>query len=264
MKVVLSLLVAVAAITLVGSASAGQSFVDPRGEVPGSADIGSVTVTNDLSAGTITFQVGTNWPDWDSNTFFAILVDSDQNPATGTGGFDYVLTGNRQGGTVVNTAQPLVVPAQSSLENGVWTLTARTADIGNPQAISFFVLTQVGPDQRNPYEDRAPDTGTWDYSLVPPPPPTVKTAAARWTGNPVHGKAFRISGVTVSLSDGTVAQGSGTVCAATLAGKRLPGSGPGGCTFRLPKTSKGRRLVVKVTSSYGDTQLLGTYAFRVR
>lgn len=266
MRVLVLLSAALAALVLAGVAGADQSYGDGSGEVAGSADIGAVTVSNDLATGRVTFQVGTNWPAWDPNTFFAILVDSDQNAATGTAGFDYVLTGDRWGGSVVNTVTPHVAQAQSSLAGGVWTITVNSADIGNPQAISFFALTQVGPDQAHPLEDRAPDSGTWTYSLVPPPPPapTVASAAPTWAGRPVHGKTFRVTGLSVALSDGTQATATGVLCSATLAGKRLAGGGPGACAFRLPKTAKGRRLVVKVAGSYGATSVSGIYKSRVR
>jgi hypothetical protein len=269
MRVALLLSAALAALVLAGSAGAGQSYLDRSGEVGGSADIGAVAVSNDLAAGTLTFQVGTNWPGWDPNTFFAILVDSDQNAATGTAGFDYVLTGNRLGGTVVNTVTPHVAQAQSSLAGGVWTLTVNTADIGNPQAISFFALTQVGPDPAHPLEDRAPDTGTWTYSLVPPPPPpppvpTVSAVAPTWIGSPIHGKRFRVTGLMVALSDGTKARAFGVGCSATLAGKRIAGVGSSGCTFRLPKAARGRKLVVNVVGSYAAAPVRATYASRVR
>ena len=263
MRVALLLSAACAALVLAGSAGAG-SYMDSTGEVPGSADISGVSVSNDLSAGTITFQAQTNWPGWDANTFFAILVDVDQNASTGTAGFDYVITGNGHGGTVVNTVSPLVVPAQSSsLSNGLWTVTVRTSDIRNPQAISFFVLTQVGPDQRNPYQDRAPDTGTWNYSLVPqaPPPPatpTIVSAAGTWVGYPTHGKRFHV-GMTLSLSNGTVAKASKVACRASLGGKSFARA----CAFRLPKTSKGRKLVVRAIGTYGKDSYVQTYAFRV-
>ena len=275
MKVLFILFAACAALALAGSAGAGsQSFMDSTGEVPGSADMSGVSVSNDLAAGTITFQVQTNWPAWDPNTFFAILVDSDQSESTGTAGFDYVLTGDRWGGTVVNTSHPLVVPASSSLSNGLWTVTARTADIGNPQAINFFALTEVGPDQANPYTDRAPDTGTWSYSLVPPPPPPpppapgpppppptpdVVSAAGTWAGKPTHGKMFHV-GLAVALADGTTAKARSVHCSASLAGKTFART----CTFRVPKAAKGRRIVVKVAGTYAGGTYAHAYGFRVR
>lgn len=272
MRVILLLLAAVAALALAGSAGAGggQSYMDSTGEVAGSADVSGVSVSSD--GGSFTFQVQTNWPAWDPNTFFAILVDSDQNPATGTAGFDYVVTGDRFGGTVVNTVHPHVDQISSSLANGLWTVTVPSSSIGSPSAIDFFVLTQVGQDQANPYQDRAPNTGTWSYPAAAPPAPapapapapTVASYAARFLSKPTHGRPFRIWGLGVSLSDGTAANAKHMACRATLGGVAFTGAGLGGCSFKLPTTSKGKRFVVTVSGSYARTSLAKSYAFRVR
>lgn len=270
MRVLLVVIAAVAALTLAGSAAADQSYSDPCCDASGGGDVTGVSVATNQSAGTVTFTVQTNLGGLDANTFLAVLLDSDQNPATGTAGFDYVVTGNRYGGTLVNTVTPHVVTAQSSFANGVWTVTVGLDAIGNPKAFDFFVLTQTGPDPRFPEQDRAPDTGVWTYDVVPPPPPppppapTVASVAPTWHGSPVHGKVFRVTGLAVGLSDGTKASVSSVTCAATLAGRRLGGAGAGGCSFALPKSAKGRRLVVTVRGAYGAAHLARTSAFRVR
>jgi hypothetical protein len=267
MRVVLAACAAIAALTLAGSAGAGsQSYLDPGGDSAG-ADISGVSVVTDPAAGTITFQVQTSLGGWEPNTFLAVLIDADQNPATGSSGFDYVAAADAQGGTLINISHPYVTQESSTMTNGLWTETIHASDIGNPSAFDFFVLTQTGPDPRNPLEDRAPDAGTWTYPAAPPPPPppppapTVVSAAATWVGTPVHGKAFRIGGIAVTLSDGSRAAASGVACTATLGGKAIPARG---CVLRLPKTAKGRRLVVRVAGTYGAAPVGGTYAFRVR
>jgi hypothetical protein len=267
MRVVLAACAAIAALTLVGSAGAGQqSYMDATGDSAG-ADVSGVSVTTDPGAGTITFQVQTNLGGWDENTFLAVLVDADQNTATGTSGFDYVLAAAQHGGTLVNTVTPHVVQEPSTLVNGLWTETIRAADIGNPSAFDFFVLTQTGPDPHFPIEDRAPDTGVWTYPTAPPPPPpppapTVSAAAVTHSAIvPTHGKTFRITGLALSLSDGTSAVAAGLNCSAWLGGKALAVRS---CAYRLPKTAKGRRLVVRVSGVFGVTPVSGTYASRVR
>ena len=265
-----------AALALTGAALGGsQSYMDSTGEVPGSADVSGTSVTDDGS--TITFQVQTNLGDWAPNTFFAVLVDSDQNSATGTAGFDYIVTGDHFGGTVVSTGTRVVVQTPSSLSNGLWTVSLPASVIGNPSAFSFFVLTQTGPDPVHPNEDRAPDTGTWAYPAAPPAPvptptpppapaptPTVSTVAATYAGKPTHGKSFRVTRLNVALSDGTAAPASRMTCRATLGGRQFIGGGLSGCAFKLPKSSKGERFVVVVTGSFASSSLTKTYAFRVR
>ena len=60
-------------------------------------------------------------------------------------------------------------------------------------------------------------------------------------------------------------RGGSFTCRATLAGKRVKGTGAGGCTFKLPKTAKGKQLVVTVTATPagGKAQTFPAYKFRV-
>jgi hypothetical protein len=39
-------------------------------------------------------------------------------------------------------------------------------------------------------------------------------------------------------------------CTAALGARKLPGGGTGGCTFRIPKKARGKRLVVHLTVGY--------------
>jgi hypothetical protein len=270
MRVVLAAFAAIAALTLASSAGAGQqSYMDPGGD-SGGADVSGVSVTTDPGAGTITFQVQTNLSAWDANTFFAVLIDADQNAGTGQAGFDYIAAADQHGGTLVNIVHPYVIQEPSSLVNGLWTETIRAADIGNSSAFNFFVLTQTGPDPRNPLEDRAPDAGTWTYPAAPPPPPppppapTVSTVGVTYAGLPTHGKSFRVTGLALGLSDGTAAAATGLTCTATLGAKRLAGTGVGGCQFTLPKRSKKQRLTLSVSGAYASSPVAKTSIWRVR
>jgi hypothetical protein len=56
----------------------------------------------------------------------------------------------------------------------------------------------------------------------------------------------------------------GWACSATLAGRPFRGRGPGGCTFRLPRSARGNRLVVTVTVSYLGEVVSGVVTYRVR
>jgi hypothetical protein len=92
----------------------------------------------------------------------------------------------------------------------------------------------------------------------------VSAVAAAYFATPTHGKPFRIYGLNVTLSDGTRATASQLTCRATLGGRQFLGGGLTGCAFKLPKTAKGKRLVVTVTGNYASASLSKTYAFRVR
>jgi hypothetical protein len=69
----------------------------------------------------------------------------------------------------------------------------------------------------------------------------------------------------VTLQTGDTMAAARLNCRATLAGKRLRGTGRGGCTFRLPASAKRKRLVVEVTAApAGGEAETGVQTFRVR
>lgn len=276
LKLMAVIAAAVAALVLTAAASAGETYTDSTGEVAGAVDITTVSVSNDPVAKTVTFAVTTNLTTApDDNTFLAIPIDSDMNVTTGQGGFDYVVVGSNQGFAVVNETTSTPVPESGSVANGVWTVTVPAADIGNPLAFRFGVLTETGPDPNNPIDDVAPDTGVWLYALdqapvtapSPAPKPVVPQVSfvtPAYAGTPKAGKPFRISSLAVHLSTGTTVKATALRCTATLGGKHLAGSGTGGCTFRLPATAKGKKLVVHVKGKYRSVGVGGAYTFKVK
>jgi hypothetical protein len=280
-------LAAVAALVLAGAAAADQTFNDSTGETSGSADISSVAVVNDPAGGTITFTVATNMTTLEANSEFDVLVDSDQNAATGTssGGFDYLFGLDPSGyffakwnGSAFADAgvkDPFV-----TFSNGTMNFKFAAADLGSPTAINFGVLTFRGPDPNNPVIDQAPDSGLWSYTFVtaappptttttppPPPPPTpvtIDSVTAVYAGVPKHGASFRITKLDVDLSNGVEVKASGLKCSATVGGAHLAGTGAGGCTLHLPKTSKGKKLVVKVSGHYKGKTVSNTIHLTVK
>lgn len=270
---------------LAGTAAADQTYNDSTGETANSADISTVAVSNNPTAGTITFAVTTNMPTMETNAEIDILVDSDSNASTGGNGFDHVFgldTGGWffatwNGSTFADDAN--VNDLQVTYVNGVLTITMAAADLGSPTAFNFAVVSFRGPDPNNPVTDQAPDSGVWTYQMTqpaptPPPTPTptptpspakvVSVGASFAPAAPVHGKTFRVTGFTVDLSTGIETKATGLKCTATLGGKHLAGTGTGGCTFHLKATAKGKRLVVKVTGKYKTATVAKTYSFKVK
>lgn len=258
----------VAALTLAGAAAADQTYTDSTGEVAGAIDVSTVAVSNDPLAGTITFAVTTNYfGPIDGNVNFTIALDTDKNRNTGLQGFDYLVGLNNQGSRAVSMLNlTWHEEPRSSFASGVWTITLPVADIGSPKSFDFRIYTDLGPSP--PREDVAPDTGLWSYELTTPPPPPAPVTVSRTTvsrfGVPTHGKVFRVTGLAVGLSDGTATTAIDARCRATLGRAHLTGTGPGGCTLRLPVTSKGKKLTVKVSGRYGSTPVAGRLSLRVR
>jgi hypothetical protein len=276
---------AVAALALAGAAAADQSFNDSTGETAGSADISTVAVSNDPASGTITFAVTTNMTTLETNSEIDILVDSDKNPATGGAGagLDYLFGVDPSGGYFTKWdgskyADVPITDAAVGFSNGTLVFRVSAADLGNTTGFNFAVLTFRGPDPNNPIVDQAPDSGLWTYNMVtapppptttttPPPPPapvTVNSVTATYAGVPTHGKTFRVTGLTVDLSNGTEVKASSLKCSATLGGAHLAGTGTGGCTFHLSAKAKGKKLTIKVTGKYKAKTVANTVSFKVK
>lgn len=285
MKLLLVAAAAAAALMLAGTALADQTFNDSTNETSGSADISTVAVSNDPTAGTVTFAVQTNLTTLEANSEIDLLVDADQNASTGStsGGFEY-LFGLDPGGWFFSTWNGSDFADAASVTdltvhfvNGLATFTVPVADLNSPQAFNFGALTFRGPDPNNPIIDQAPDSGVWSYTMTTPPPPptttttapppapvTISSVAVASAGVATDGKVFRISGLTVDLSNGVETKAKSLKCSATLGGKHLAGTGTGGCTFHLPKSAKGKKLVVKVTGTYKSSKLAKTKTFKVK
>lgn len=95
---------------------------------------------------------------------------------------------------------------------------------------------------------------------------TVETVDAKFVpALPRAGRVFQAPVVRVKLSDRTTVLAPSYRCVARLGGKLLRGTGRGGCTFRVPKNAKGKRLLVTLFVTYkGVTDEFKPYVFKVR
>jgi hypothetical protein len=150
--------------------------------------------------------------------------------------------------------------------NGLLSVVFHEADIAAVQAFSFGVITFRGADPANPAIDSG---GQWTYTLatapvVKPKPVTVTSTSVVAASPPKAGASFRVAGYAVNLSDGSLVDATAVRCTATLGGKKITGTGAGGCTFKLPKTAKKKRLVVKVSGVYNGARISKTVTYVVR
>lgn len=290
------LAVIIAALVLAGVAAA-DTFTDSTGEDPASADISTVTVTNDPVAKTIAFKVAIgNMPTMEDGAAIAIYLDTDKDPTTdGPYGAESEFTFDNTGGVLsiwdgAEFAPSAATDPTSSYLNGVLSVQFLAADIGSPSGFNFVIATVRGSDPDNSAVDQAPDTTAtvWTYTLqtakTPPPtttttsttttsttttpsgkkgPVKVKSTHALYTGKPKAGKSFVVRGLRVSLSSGTVANATGLKCRATLASKPLKGSGKTGCTFHLVVKAKNKRLIIRATGKYRTTPVHATVSWNV-
>jgi hypothetical protein len=292
------LAVLIVALVFAGVAAA-DIYTDSTGEDPASADISTVTITNDPTAKTISFQVAiANMPTIEDGAEIDIYLDTDLNQATGgADGAEYVFEFDDtdsvlaawDGAEFNDTG---ATDLTSSYSNGVLSVQFGVADIGSPSGFNFVVGTLRGPDPNNPAIDQAPDTGFWTYTLhtkssppppttttttsttpttttttTPTPPPgkkvTVSSTRAVYTGKPTAGKSFAVRGLRVRLSTGVVAGATDLECSATLAGKAFKGTGKTRCDFHLATRAKGKRLIIHARGKYRTTAVRATVSWKI-
>jgi hypothetical protein len=247
------------------------AITDPAGDSTGAPDITRVTVANS-NAGEILFivQVG-NRNALAANDEVNIVIDSDQNAATGErngdGGDDYVIWidgTERTLGMLRWNGSAWERAADSTLEgtysNG-YIVVINRSELGNTSRFNYYVDTFLQNDTNQ--FDSAPNDVYEEYALGTP---HVQSITPRWApAAPRAGGTFRLSAVQITFETDERAAAASFTCRATLAGKRLRGTGAGGCTFRLPKSAKGKRLVIVVTATPAGGQAASrSVTFRVR
>jgi hypothetical protein len=269
-----ALLVALVTAPGVSAAPAAHnpvSFTDPTGDSGAGPDITGVTISNTV-ANVIHFQIAianaTILPD---NHFVGVFIDADRNPSTGAfGGFEYsIQTAGALGQTLLglwNGTTYAQAPAPSLVKiwvsGGTMTFQISNAVLGNTTGFNFWVATEVLPEAGD-WDDVAPDgTAVYSYGLSTP---HLTGATARFSpAAPRAGRRFSVTSVTLRFGANDQAPAASVRCRATLGGKALRGSGRGGCTFSIPRSAKGKRLVVTITAGSGGQSRTFRSTFRVR
>lgn len=242
---------------------------DPRGDSSGAPDIARVTIANDTLNRILFLIQFWNRDSLVANDLVFVRIDSDRNAQTGKAdrgtGIDYVVEINPPAVTVRRwngtTFERQASTGQAAFSDGYVVLINRS-ELGDTAALRFYVETGIaggGAIQT----DTAPDVAPYEYALSVS---HVEDMLPRWTpAIPRAGATFRLSSLSVTLLTGDTLAAARTSCRATLAGKRLRGTGRGGCTFRLPRSAKGKRLVVDITAApAGGEAEIGRQIFRVR
>jgi hypothetical protein len=248
-------------------------LTDPTGDSNGAPDITRVTVANDLS-GMILFLVQVaNRDGFVANDDVLVYIDSDRSAATGLaergGGVDYLLridtTGQQFG--LARWNGTTFVPTPSTTLRVEWragyVLFVNRSELGGTNSFAFFVRTRLQSHPANP-SDLAPGDGYQPYTVSTPHIDVIRPTFS--PASPRARSTFRLRSVQLAFETGETARAASFACRATLAGKRARGTGPGGCTFKLPKSAKGKRfaITITVTAPGGKAETFRPYAFRVR
>ena len=134
------------------------------------------------------------------------------------------------------------------------------------------MLSPTGePDFANIHVDNAPDPGhgffTYDVRVTPPAL-VVRSSGARPL-RPSAGKLYTRFAV-VGRSDNTPVQAGTTTCRATVAGSALRATssafsaGRASCTFRIPKTAKGKTIRITITVRSQGLAVTRSFSARIR
>ena len=249
------LLVSAVALLLfsAGSATAAQTYQEHAGDAPGGApDVTAMTISHKL-AGDVTFQVAFgNRSTLSGEDAVLVLIDSDQNSATGIEGGDWlvIVVGEAPGlGVLIRSDadEPTgVVPI--AWANQAMTFGLNKAALGVTTAFNFGVVTHTGGAMSAANTEFVPHLGSapLTYSVATEIatiqlPNAVATVKA--------GKVFSIRGSTVKLTTDEVFTPEALTAKATIGGKPVKAQ-PGGLSWKIPKTAKGKKLVVKMTATY--------------
>jgi hypothetical protein len=199
---------------------------------------------------------------------YGVYFDTDLNPVTGGGGvgaeYEITFTGPRAqllrwNGTIFDPATASPVPLAWLPEYGPAMVFKRAA-IGNPTGFNFVLISGNGVDS-----DRAPDSGSWQYTVRPF---TLKLTSFS-VGPARAGKAVTARAVVLRSDFGVRLDKGAIRCAAKLSAHALAGKGKfaGGrvvCTWRLPKTARGRRLSGSVSVTFQGATAKRGFSERVR
>jgi hypothetical protein len=246
-------------------ASNTTTFTDSTGEDPLGPDITTIVVSNDDS-GTITFRINIpNRPQLTADMALVVFLDTDANQSTGDPqvfGADYLI--QLLGGEALlfkwdaTAADYILAATQSSLSfawSGGVTLKINASDLSNSRKLNFNVVALSGlvvdpttgnVDFTNAHRDLAPTVGLYPYEVKVGAPKLVVKTFTHSPASVVAGKTFTLRLIAARSDTGAVLQGGQVTCVGRAGTTRLVAivhrvtGGAAVCTFRIPKTAKGK------------------------
>lgn len=251
-------------------ASNANSWTDPSGDAGNAADLTGIVVAND-DAGKLTFTLtyGNRPAGLTDDDQVQLWLDADESTATGDQyGYDYVLVLDKRGAVVKHaTASGLEDTPASTLSGSAdgTTISIDRTELGNTSKFQFYAVALTRADQSR---DEAPDESdrVFVYSLAAPRPTSVLVTFSPKT--PKAGATFFATVVLVKYDDGnsSIPVGQTITCKATLNARPIRATAKTlGCSWKLPKSAKGKRFSFRITvSNNGSTGTFGPWKFKVR
>jgi hypothetical protein len=256
------------------SASNAVTFTDPTGDSGGAADITTVDVSNDDN-GVITLKV--SLPNRATaeqlSDILVIAINNDPNASNNRGAYPFVLFVFSQGVQVMrfdgSRFVPFDAPSLRATYSSGPTITFDRADFGISTRLAFFAQIR---DQNAKVRDDAPDSSAaYTYVVTIGPPPLAAGPVSAVPTVPVHGKAFSLrlpvtrTDSNTALPDvGVTVRCTGRVGKKAISGRGSYNGGVATCTFRVPKTSRGKALKAMLTLGYQGATISRSFSSRIR
>ena len=203
----------------------------------------------------------------DPGDSYGIYLDTDLNAATGGGdiGAEYQIvldgTGARLEQWDGTTFQPSATSVAVEWADGYGpVLSFDRAAVGKTTGFRLVMVSANGADA-----DRAPDDGTWSYTVTP----LRLVARSLSHGRAVAGQAF-VARMLATRIDFDVPLDEGTIrCAAKIGGRSTSGAGRFAhdrvvCTWRLPRGARGRHLTGSITVTLQGAEASRRFSVTVR
>lgn len=267
-KPVLLVLAAAAVFGFARSAAGAGRYPDPRGDGRPS-DIRRIDVSS-TRAGQVSIRVVMNKVPPGRCGGINLFIDSDADPGTGNpldnAGLEYLLSCNPDTNSlevdrwIPSASSWQAIQAHTaSVSNSATTVkfSINRRELGSTREFNFFVV-HGSPSPAD--ADRAPDSGTFSYSLSAHGPAVKGVLLSTQPRRPRAGAPFRVARPLLRIATpaaGAVAADSFR-CRGTIGDQSLVGTGSGHCTLAVPRAAKGNKLVLVVAFTYEG----GRYARR--
>jgi hypothetical protein len=254
MRRCLILVAASLALAVTPAGASPTAFADTSGDSGAAPDFSSgVLVSNDNRSITIAMHVA-NRGGFTVRDNYMALLDS--------GAGRYEIDFNGSGAELDRWTGTTFEPALAQRVDIIWlanygpAINVLLADIGSPTSLSL-VLTSTSDSAT----DRAPDDGSWAYTLSP-----LSLTLDSFSVGPARGGHTLKVTALVTRHDWEVALSDGTIACSSNLGKGRGRFGDAGaiCTWRLPRSAVGTRIVGSIAVRYQGVRVSRSFSMRIR
>lgn len=252
------------------------SYRDTVGDTAAAPDITAVSISND-DTGAITLTVAiANRPQLGATDDIAVFIDHDRSVDTGAerAGWDYVLDmdarGTRlfaldEGWDVTRVGAPSLT---GRYENGAAIFQINRGDLGATGCFDFFARTVTPENAFEAVRDDAPNGDDyWTYSLnLSIDQVGIKIGRLSF-GKARAERSFKVRARVSRRDTGRGVNGKVT-CSARVGGKTLrkgghSAKGVASCSWKLPKSARGKRLRGSIAVNYQGVRATRSFTAKV-